>query len=84
MMTYTLTQPHGPMRKPITGLADLVECQRAYIERRDSSGLGASRFGDGHVTCVETGETFRISYNGRLWFDEPWTPGATPLMEAPQ
>lgn len=55
-----------PSYRPVT-VATLEAAQDAYIHRREQSGLGASRFGFGTVTNETTGETFSVSYNGRVW-----------------
>jgi hypothetical protein len=68
----------------LTKAKTLAEAQRLFIERRDLLDLGASRLGDGEVYDQKARKIARISYNGRLWSPEDWTPGTKPLAEAPQ
>lgn len=63
--------------------ADLNCAQRAYVHLRERSGLGASRFPEGVVLDERGVHVARISYNGRAWANEKWTPEEVPLAEAP-
>lgn len=38
-----------------------------YQQMRDSSGEGHSTFPSGTVVCPDSGDTWRVSYNGRVW-----------------
>lgn len=66
------------------GFTSLEDCQRAYVEARNASGLGASQFGYGEVYDESGQHLARISYNGRLWPPLPWTPDMRPLADAPK
>lgn len=70
----------------IEDLRTLEAAQRAYIEARDLSGLGGSRFLPGEVfdAAPEGDHVARISYNGRLWRPETWIAGSEPIAEAPR
>lgn len=57
----------------------LDACQRAYIDLRETSTLGASSFGEGNVFDEMGQHIARISYNGRLWEPLPWNPEQKPL-----
>jgi hypothetical protein len=46
-------------------VADLIDAQRVYCQRRDESGEGASTFPIGRVFVGKVAYT--ISYNGRAW-----------------
>lgn len=63
--------------KPVKGLmlqigkrqfpaSDLAEASRIYQRERDASGEGGSTFHQGHINVI--GGTFKVSYNGRVWF----------------
>lgn len=78
-MTYTLQI--GSVC--VEGLPTLEQCQRAYIQKRDDSELGASGFPCGIVYDTEK-IAARISYNGRLWPAGSWYQGQEPLAEAPK
>lgn len=67
----------------LRGLMTAEECQRAYIEAREASGLGASQFGSGEVFDEAGQHLASLSYNGRLWPPVSWHPGLEPLAEAP-
>lgn len=73
-----------PGIKWIHGKENLDECQRAYIEAREKAGLGHSQFGCAEVFSDSGEHIAHISYNGRVWPPEPWTPNSTPLSEVPQ
>jgi hypothetical protein len=82
----TLTMTYTKRGRTITkrGLATTTDAQIAYIEAREASGLGGSKFGAADL-ADHTGTTVaRISYNGRLWPAEEWFPGQAPLAEAPK
>lgn len=68
----------------IKELATLEDAQRAYVEARDASDLGASRFLPGDVFDQTPEHVARISYNGRLWTPDPLTTGGEPIAEAPR
>jgi len=67
----------------IKELPTLEAAQRAYVEVRDASDLGASRFLPGEVFDQTPEHVARISYNGRLWTPDPLTAGGEPIAEAP-
>ena len=69
----------------VRDLHSLEAAQRAYVEARDASDLGASRFlpGDVFHQASEGAHVARISYNGRLWTPDPLTAGGYPIAEAP-
>ncbi|WP_299553657.1 hypothetical protein [uncultured Tateyamaria sp.] len=68
----------------IRDLASLEDCQRAYIDAREASALGASQFGDGEIYDREKLHAARLSYNGRLWPPVPWSADLEPLAEPPR
>ena len=67
----------------VEGLRTLEAAQRAYMEARDASDLGASRFLPGDVFDQTPEHVARISYNGRLWTPDPLSAGGDPIAEAP-
>jgi hypothetical protein len=72
MLTIKLT--YGP-RNTFNGMTfnTLAEAQKAYVDARDDSDLGASQFGFGNV--FKNGEHIAaISYNGRVWTPDEKTP----------
>jgi hypothetical protein len=73
-----------PGKKTIKNIATLEDCQRAYIEIRDSLDIGASHLSEGHVYDQDNKHIARISYNGRLWNTKTWEPGDEPIIEAPK
>lgn len=69
----------------VTDLPSLEAAQWAYVEARDASCLGASRFlpGDVFHQAPEGAHVARVSYDGRLWAPDPLTTGGIPLAETP-
>ena len=67
----------------ITNLSSLEDCQRAYMEARDKSGLGASQFGSGELFDEMGQQLAYLSYNGRLWPPVAWHPELKPLADMP-
>lgn len=70
-------------KKQSVRVTDLAEASAVYCAARDKSGAGQRIFPRGEIKA-ETGETVAyISYNGRVWRDDPcardWKPGATAL-----
>ena len=63
---------------------NLEDCQIAYIDERENLNLGASQFSSGEVFDEYGQFVARISYNGKLWDTNPWTPGVEPIAEAPE
>lgn len=61
----------------------LAAAQQLYITARNKSDLGGSQFSDGEVYDEMGQYVARISYNGRLWSPEPWTPLSVAIAEAP-
>lgn len=68
----------------LNNFTSLEDCQRAYIEAREQSGLGASQFGSGELFDEMGQHLAYLSYNGRLWPPVPWRAGLEPLAEAPR
>jgi hypothetical protein len=60
--------------------ADWADASRLYGHRRDSLGLGASKFPEAAM-LVEDMPVGRISYNGRIWLPGEWKNGDTPLYD---
>jgi len=58
----------------LTNMMSLEDCQRAYIEAREQSGLGASQFGSGELFDEMGQHLAHVSYNGRLWPPVSWHP----------
>ena len=58
----------------------LAEVSAAYCAMRDASGEGASTF---PVGLVYRGHILvgQISYNGRIWAQGGWVPGAEPIYD---
>lgn len=67
-------------RRPKMTASDLADASAKYSEVRDASGEGASTFYDG-VVMQDGKPVARISYNGRIWPLEDWTPDMTPLFD---
>lgn len=70
-------------RRLTQDVVDLAEASSTYGLARDLSGEGASTFPQGVVTD-ETGMVVAfVSYNAKVWEDDPcrrnWKPGSTPL-----
>lgn len=68
------------MTRTIKIFADTAaEASCIYCAKRDATRLGASRFAMGRW-----GDFF-ISYNGKVWRDDPaapdWAPGKTPVYD---
>ncbi|BCH33196.1 hypothetical protein MesoLjLc_51260 [Mesorhizobium sp. L-8-10] len=74
-MAYTLV-----IRKSRIPVATLADASRIYSERRDASGLGASRWPEGQVF---EGDRLigRVSYNGRIWSPGDWRPDDVPIYD---
>lgn len=58
--------------------ATLAEASAIFSSVREKSGRGYRSFPDAVVTS-NTGEQFRISYNGKVWASLVWTPGEEPV-----
>ncbi len=71
MFTFTVL-------KKTHAAATLAEASAKFSAARDKSGRGMRSFPDAVVTS-ETGEQFRISYNGKVWASLVWTPGEEPV-----
>jgi hypothetical protein len=75
---YTLTTRSGPQQFP-----SIAAASAAYCADRDASGEGASTWPTGLLTGPD-GEQFFVSYNGKVWADDPcrrdWRPGASPVF----
>ena len=54
-------------RRHTAACASLSDAATLFEHLRDESGEGASSWPDGRVVNRESGERFRISYNGRVW-----------------
>lgn len=80
---YPKNHDGRPRVRWLRTIKTLTDCQRHYIAARDESDLGASCFGPGHVFDEAGQHVARISYNGRLWGPEEWTPGQQVVAEAP-
>lgn len=65
---------------PNTSASDWAEASRAYCERRDELGLGASMFPEA-MLLIQDIPVGRISYNGRIWALGDWHPGDEPLYD---
>lgn len=57
----------------------LVAASLLFSQLRDVWDEGSSTFPDGRITSGHK-LLARVSYNGCVWPPEPWTPGATPLL----
>jgi hypothetical protein len=68
----------------VKNLRTLEATQIAYMDAVETSGLGASRFLPGEVFDEAGQHVARISYNGRLWEPETWTPEMKSIAEAPR
>lgn len=68
----------------IRGKENLDDCQRAYIEARDTAGLGCSQFGSADVFTDRGRHIAHISYNGRAWSPEHGALNRELLAEVPQ
>jgi hypothetical protein len=61
----------------VCSLADASRMCRLYCEFYN---LGGGNWAGGKVTCPPSkAPVARVSYNGRVWGPEPWTPGAVPI-----
>lgn len=71
-----------PKSRKLQPVKDFAEASTIYSNQRDRSGLGASAYADGFVLADDQKTTLaRISYNGRVWPPEPWTPDQKPLWD---
>ena len=66
----------------VKNLRTLEAAQQAYLDAVAASNLGGSRFLPGEVFDEAGQHIAWISYNGRLWAPETWTPGMTAVAEA--
>ena len=67
----------GHRMLPVGSLEEASLTVRTYLDAR---GLGASEFRGGEVW--RHGEVVaRVSYNGRVWGPDGWTPGTAPLFD---
>lgn len=77
-MAYTLTMRTGTSRHP-----SIAAASAAYCADRDASGEGGSTWRQGTLTGPD-GETLFVSYNGRVWTNDPcrrdWRPGDVPVF----
>lgn len=78
--TTPLFLRYGTKSVPV---ASIEEASRLYCAARDASGEGASTWPTGLLTGPD-GEEFFISFNGKVWADDPcrrdWRPGARPVF----
>lgn len=58
------------------------QASEMFCRARDESDLGSRETPDGRVVTADGKPVARISYNGRVWPPEKWTPGMKPLLEA--
>ena len=68
------------IRRRTFQVATLAEASRIYCEARDASGAGTRTFKDAYVKDGDA-VIARISYNGRVWSPEPWTPASVILFD---
>lgn len=61
-------------------VSSFIEASRIYSDLRDRSGLGGSKWPEGKIFENDR-QIARISYNGRIWSPEPWTPDSVPLYD---
>lgn len=83
MLTVTLnTEISGPSKK--VPCKDLTEASAIVQRHRNEFGYGmsAERRGHGDVRDEKGKKIARVSYNGRVWPPQAWTPGMEPLQEA--
>ena len=60
--------------------SSFAEMSRIYSASREASGKGMAKFPP--ATITEAGKPVaRVSYNGRVWPMEEWTPGQVPLYD---
>ena len=58
----------------------LADASTMYCAARDALGNGASGTPPGKIVDAEGNPVARISFNGKVWPPEPWTPGMAPLF----
>ena len=58
----------------------LAHASEMYTAARDALGNGVSGTPEGEIVDVDGKLVARISYNGKVWPPEPWTPTAAPLF----
>jgi hypothetical protein len=60
-------------------VSTFAEASEAYCEARDASGEGYHTFPEGLLAL--DGETYRVSYNGRIWNGaKEWESGDKPVF----
>lgn len=60
---------------------DFMEASAVYCTRRDESGEGHSTFPNALLTDPDSEDEYRISYNGKIWREKTWVPGAIPVYD---
>ena len=64
-------------------VADVREASAVYCRVRKESGEGGSTFPTGRISGL--GGTYYVSYNGKVWAQNPaakdWTPDRTPVHD---
>ena len=60
--------------------ASLKVASQAYCTIRDETGEGGSTFPDGRIVS-DDGDVYRVSYNGRIWDNKPWSADDKPVYD---
>ena len=63
-------------------VASLEQASEMYCTARDASGMGASKVPEAMIVTASGRAVARVSYNGRVWPAEPWTPDMRPILDA--
>lgn len=62
-------------------VASLQHASEMFCAARDRSGNGASETPTPTIVTADGRFVARISYNGRVWPDESWTPASIPIFD---